>query len=83
MRTGSFARWALFVVLVIATCWTANLTLFNWWLAGGPPTPTPRLYGERGNIFAVMTLLLFASAVGLGVLNFRRSRRNQKADPGS
>lgn len=75
MRTGNAMRWALFVVLIVATCWAANLTLYNWWAAGGPPTPNPQQFAARGNIFAVATLLLFGAAVGLGVFNWKRRAR--------
>lgn len=65
----------LAIVLLAVSVWTANLTLFNWWAAGGPPTPNPQQYATRGNIFAVATLLLFSAAVGIGVLNWKRRVR--------
>jgi hypothetical protein len=52
-------RWLIVVVLLAVSLWTANLTLFNWWAAGGPPMPNPEQYVMRGNVFAVVTLLLF------------------------
>lgn len=65
----------LAIVLLAVSLWTANLTLFNWWAAGGPPTPNPQQFAARANIFAVATLLLFSAAVGIGVLNWRRRAR--------
>lgn len=72
---ASTARWILVVVLLVGSLRTANLTLYNYWAAGGPPTPNPEMYETRGNIFAVVTLFFFAAAVGLGVINWRRRAR--------
>lgn len=68
-------RWAVALILLAVSIWTANLTAYNWWAAGGPPTPYPHLYEQRGNIFAIATLLLFGAAVVLGVLNSKRRPR--------
>jgi hypothetical protein len=68
-------RWGIALVLLAVSVWTANLTLYNWWAAGGPPTPNPQMYETRGNIFAVVTLLLFSAAVAVALLNWKRSRR--------
>lgn len=72
---ASTARWILAIILLTVSLWTANLTLYNWWAAGGPPTPNPQQYATRGNVFAVATLLLFSAAVGIGVFNWRRRAR--------
>jgi hypothetical protein len=72
---ASTTRWSLAFVLLAVSIWTANLTLFNWWAAGGPPTLNPQQYVMRGNIFAAATLVLFGSAVGLGVFNWKRRIR--------
>ena len=72
---ASTARWGLAFVLLAVAIWTANLTLFNWWAAGGPPTPKPEQHAMRGNIFAVATLMLFGAAVVLGVFNWKRRTR--------
>ena len=40
-------RWIIVTVLVAVSLWTANLTLYNWWAAGGPPTPNPQEYESR------------------------------------
>jgi hypothetical protein len=72
---ASTARWSLAFVLLAVSIWTANLTIFNWWAAGGPPTPSPQQYVMRGNVFAVATLLLLGAAVGLGVFTWKRRGR--------
>ncbi len=72
---ASTMRWLVTIALVAVSMWTANLTLFNWWAAGGPPTPNSQQFAMRGNIYAVATLLLFGAAVGLGVFNWRRRER--------
>lgn len=71
--------WLLPALLLVGACWTGNLTLFNWWAAGGPPTPYAELYEQRGNIFFVVTLVLIVTAVVLIVINVRRRRIT---DPG-
>jgi hypothetical protein len=45
------------VTLIFFSFWTLNLTIYNWWAAGGPPNPSPALYEARGNRFAVMSVL--------------------------
>lgn len=67
-------RWALPVLLVVRACWTGNLTLFNWWAAGGPPTPHPEIYEQRGNLFFGLTVALLLAALVLVVVNIRRKR---------
>jgi hypothetical protein len=69
------ARWLLVAVLLAVSVWSANLTVAYWWAAGGPPTLHPELYEQRGNVFAVATLVLFGSAVGLGVWSWERRAR--------
>lgn len=69
----SMKRWIVVATLLAISIWTANLTLYNWWAAGGPPTPNPQEYESRGNLFAVVTLLLFSAAI---VVALRRSRVN-------
>jgi membrane protein DedA with SNARE-associated domain len=71
----SMKQWIVVATLLAISIWTANLTLYNWWAAGGPPTPNPQEYESRGNIFAVVTLLLFSAAVAVALLNRKRSLR--------
>ncbi len=71
-------RWIGAGMLLLASLWFGNLTLFNWWAAGGPPTPHPETYALRGNIFFVLTCLLFVGFVTLSILNIRRRRQQDK-----
>ncbi|KAF0245561.1 MAG: hypothetical protein FD180_1532 [Planctomycetota bacterium] len=72
---SSLLRLALLVLLIVATLWVADLTLFNWWLSWGPPSPNPQEYARRANLYAVATLLLFVATVALGVFNWKRRAR--------
>jgi hypothetical protein len=65
----------LAVVLLLATAWSANLALFNWWAAGGPPVNDVEVYELRGNVFGVVTVLLFVAFVGVTVMSIRRATR--------
>lgn len=70
-------RWLLVVVLIGGFCWFANLTAFNWWAAGGPPTPHPEYFAGRGNLFAIVACLLLIAAIVLSVTNVRRMRASR------
>ncbi len=76
-------RWALPTLLVVGACWTGNLTLFNWWAAGGPPTPHPEIYEQRGNLFFALTVLMALLALAALFINLRRKRsgRTKRVDP--
>lgn len=67
-------RWILPVLLLAGACWTGNLTLFNYWAAGGPPTPHPEIYEQRGNFFFAVTVALLLAAAVLIVVYVRRRR---------
>lgn len=69
-------RWLLAAVLLLAVAWSANLTLYNWWAAGGPPTPHPEVYEHCGNVFFAVTLVLFTAFLFVAVTNVRRSKRH-------
>jgi hypothetical protein len=45
------ALWLLAFALFLGLLWCLNLTAFNYWASGGPPTPHPEIYRMRGNIF--------------------------------
>jgi hypothetical protein len=64
-------RWFLPVILIAAALWSANLALFNWWAAGGPPTSQPELFARRGNYFATASVLLLGSAVLVAIRLWR------------
>ncbi len=76
-------RWALPTLLVVGACWTGNLTLFNWWTAGGPPTPHPEIYEQRGNLFFALTVLMALLALAALFINLRskRSGGTKRVDP--
>lgn len=69
------ALWILLVIALLATCWAGNLALFNWWAAGGPPTPDPALYEQRGNLFFAATVVLIAASCFL-IYSLRRLGRS-------
>jgi hypothetical protein len=80
MRTGTVMRWILLVALILVMCLTVNLTLYNWWLAGGPPTADPHVHERRGNIFAAVTSILLGSVLVVGFSYFKRWRRNSNVN---
>jgi hypothetical protein len=68
-------RWLLVGLLIVLFLWFGNLTLFNWWAAGGPPTPHPERYASRGIVFFTLTCLSLLGAIILAVVNVRRMKR--------
>jgi hypothetical protein len=52
---------AFTVLLFLAFLWSVNLTLYNWWAAGGPPVEHPEIYRHRGNVFFVVGWGLLAA----------------------
>ena len=73
MIGASMKRWIVAAALLAISMWTANLTLGYWWAAGGPPTSNAQQYETRGNVFAVVTLLLSSAAVAVALRNRKRS----------
>lgn len=73
----TIARWLLLVLLVMGLAWTLNLTAYNYWLAGGPPTPRPEIYLARSQFFLGLSGVLFAGAVAVLILNVRALRRRR------
>jgi len=69
------------VLLLAGACYTANLTLYNWWAAGGPPVAEPQRFKSRGNLFCGTTCLFLAGAAGLAWIDWRlaKKRRRQRA----
>lgn len=68
-------RWVAVVVMLAASIWLAYLAAYNWWAAGGPPTPHPDVYATRGNVFFALALLSLVASVLVAVLAVRRRRR--------
>jgi hypothetical protein len=48
-------------LLLLVFLWALYLTAFNYWAAGGPPTPHPEIYRMRGNIFFGIACVLFVA----------------------
>jgi hypothetical protein len=70
-------RWVLAVLLLLASLWFGKLALFNWWAAGGPPTPYPGTYALRSNVFFALAFLAFVAFVIFVVKNIRRWRQQR------
>ena len=47
----TLALWLVALALFLGFLLSLNLTAFNYWASGGPPTPHPEIYRVRGNIF--------------------------------
>jgi hypothetical protein len=60
------------VLLLVSAVWAGYLAAFNWWVAGGPPTPYRDAYEWRGNVFAIVSLSLAAAFVAVVVRSIRR-----------
>ena len=65
-------RWLLAALLLLASGWFGNLALFNWWAAGGPPTPHGPTYAFRGNLFFALACILLLAFGIVVVMNIRR-----------
>ena len=72
-----FWRWILDVVLLLLSLCFGNLALFNWWAAGGPPTPHPEIYAFRGHVFFLVACLCFIGFVILLVMNIRKKMQEK------
>ena len=66
------------VAMLLVSVWLGYLAAFNWWAAGGPPTPHRDVYATRGNIFFVVAVLALAASVLVVVRTVRRVRRKNK-----
>jgi hypothetical protein len=66
MPQGRLAASGLFAIATIFALiggYLLYLTCFNWWAAGGPPTPNPEVYAARGDTFFALALASFVVAV--------------------
>lgn len=59
------------VVIAGAALYTANLSLFHFWAAGGPPTPDPAYHLHRGYCFCATSVMLTVCGL-LTVVALRR-----------
>jgi len=66
-------------ILLVGFLWSLNLTIFNVWVSGGPPTPHPEIFAHRANIFGLITLafLLALITLVLTVILKRRASRHR------
>jgi len=70
-------HWLFGVVLLAVSLWAGNVAIFNWWAAGGPPTPQADLFRSRGNMFFVLAAGFFSAAVVLVFIGYLRFRANR------
>jgi hypothetical protein len=66
--------WLLVALLWAAALWSTNLTLYNWWAAGGPPMPDSSRYAYRGDIFCAVSILLLVAGGFVTYSLLRRSK---------
>ena len=74
------ALWVTTVIIFLAFLWTLNLTAFNYWASGGPPTPHPEIYRMRGSIFFGIACVFFA-AFGVCIWSLVDARNVTRHDP--
>jgi hypothetical protein len=68
--------WALAAGFLVVGFWYGKLTLYNLWLAGGPPTPHAEEYASRANDFALQAGSFLVASIILIVMNlWRRPER--------
>ena len=79
MARAQVWRWVAVGALIVVFLWSTNLTLYNVWAAGGPPTPHPEIYLARANTFLVVSCVLLVAIGALVWINVRTSRRLRKA----
>ncbi len=65
-------RWITVIALLATSIWLGYLGAFNWWAAGGPPTPHPEVYATRSNVFFGLAAVSLAAAVVVTVITLRR-----------
>jgi hypothetical protein len=74
-------RWVVVTCLVGLAVWSGYLAAFNYWAAGGPPTPHPEYFRHWGNIFFAAACGLLALSVAMVVANLRGVKRGQQRPP--
>ncbi|HEX3544549.1 MAG TPA: hypothetical protein VHT31_08490, partial [Candidatus Acidoferrum sp.] len=76
----NIALWAAALLLLMASLYTLNLTLYNLWVSGGPPVPNPEIYRHRANVsFAVSIGFFLGFIVVVWSLVRRRKRRRTES----
>ena len=77
-KVKTISLWVCAAVLFIGFLWSLDLTMFNLWVSGGPPTKYPEIYAQRANVFGAITCgLLLAFVVFVWNL-IRRQRTRSK-----
>jgi hypothetical protein len=76
-RYGAFALWFTTILLLLVFLWCLNLTAFNYWASGGPPTPHPEIYRMRGNVFFGIACVLFVAFLICLRSLIRRTKRGR------
>ena len=81
-KYGTLALRLTTILLLLAFLWALNLTAFNYWAGGGPPTPHPEIYKMYGNIFFGIACVLFV-AFAVCLWSLVRGKRGRRAEPPS
>jgi hypothetical protein len=81
--SGSAARvtlWVVAVLLLLASGWSFNIATFNWFAADFH-NEYSHAYLSRGNIFAIIAIVLFAASMAMivGLIRSAKKRRMAKA----
>lgn len=75
---SAYWRWFLVVLLLAGACWTGNLTLYNWWAAGGPASH-PEHFEQRASLFSGITVTLVFFSLVLVAAELLRIRAGKGA----
>ena len=77
MRAYGWIVWrVVLMALLLVVAWrTGFLALYNWWAAGGPPTPDPSRYEKLAAMFSSVAIVCLASAATMAVDLMRDWRR--------
>jgi cbb3-type cytochrome oxidase subunit 3 len=68
------------LALILASAWSMNIAIYNWWAAGFPHAEYGRAFAMRGNIFSVLAIVLFAALVSVILAIFRASKKRQLSE---
>lgn len=71
-------RWIIDFVMFLLVLWFGNLTVYYWWAGGGPPNPRAAEFIQRGNLYGVVTLILFLAFIVVLVSNVRQTWKNKR-----
>jgi len=77
-KVKTISLWFCAALLFIAFVWSLNLTIYNLWASGGPPTKYPEIFAQRANVFAAITFGLLLAFVAFVWNLIRRQRTRSK-----